>query len=601
MPLKQYGDLLATYLRPQWSRVMLLAALMFGGIGLQLINPQVIRYFLDAARAGSAPGALLVAAVLFIVIALASQAVRLATNYAAENIGWTATNALRADLALHCLRLDMPFHKQHTPGELIERIDGDVNALANFFSQFTIRVLGNGLLVMGILVLLFREDARVSIGLALYVVLTFVILGALQRYSVSRYAAGRQASAKFFGFVEERISGTEDIRASGAEPYVMNRLYYLMRAWMEKRRAAIVLGVLVTNMTNLLYVTGYGLGLAMGVYLYTQGAATIGTAYLIVFYIGMLNAPVQNIRQDVQDLQQATASIQRVRELLDLRPQVQERSNAVLSGGPLSVELANVCFTYMDERAVAAKGESSHSQPSAVGGQDMVLNNVSFNLQPGKVLGVLGRTGSGKTTLTRLLFRLYDPASGSIRLNEVDIHNVALDGLRERVGMVTQDVQLFQATVRDNLTFFNRRIGDDQIGRVLKELRLWDWFQTLPKGLDTQLAAGGQGLSAGEAQLLAFTRVFLRNPGLVILDEASSRLDPATETLLERAVDRLFHAPRRTGIIIAHRLRTVHRADDILILDNGRVIEYGPREELARDPRSRFYGLLQTGLEEVLA
>jgi ATP-binding cassette subfamily B protein len=155
--------------------------------------------------------------------------------------------------------------------------------------------------------------------------------------------------------------------------------------------------------------------------------------------------------------------------------------------------------------------------------------------------------------------------------------------------------------VRDNLTFFNRRIGDDQIERVLQELRLWDWFQTLPMGLDTQLAAGGQGLSAGEAQLLAFTRVFLRNPGLVILDEASSRLDPATETRLERAVDRLFHAPRRTGIIIAHRLRTVQRADDILILENGRVIEYGPREELARDPRSRFYSLLQTGLEEVLA
>jgi ABC-type multidrug transport system fused ATPase/permease subunit len=592
MPLKQYGDLLATYLLSQRSRVMLLAALMLGGISLQLINPQVIRYFLDTAQTGGAPGTLLIAAILFIVIALVSQAVRLATNYAAENIGWTATNALRADLALHCLRLDMPFHKQHTPGELIERIDGDVNALANFFSQFTIRVLGNGLLVLGILVLLSREDARVSIGLALYVALTFVILGALQRYSVSRHAMGRQASAEFFGFVEERISGTEDIRACGAEPYVMNRLYHLMRAWMEKRRAAIVLGVLVTNMTNLLYVVGYGLGLAMGVYLYTQGAATIGTAYLIVFYIGMLNAPVQNIRQDVQDLQQATASIQRVRELFDLRPQVQERSNAVLSDGPLSVELDDVCFTYTEELTSTADDRPTTAQ-------DIVLYDVSFNLRPGKVLGVLGRTGSGKTTLTRLLFRLYDPASGSIRLNGVDIRGVALDALRERVGMVTQDVQLFQATVRDNLTFFNRRIGDAQIEHVLKELRLWGWFRTLPKGLDTQLAAGGQGLSAGEAQLLAFTRVFLRDPGLVILDEASSRLDPATETLLERAVDRLFE--ERTGIIIAHRLWTVQRADEILILENGRVLEYGPREKLARDPQSRFYSLLRTGLEEALA
>jgi len=165
---------------------------------------------------------------------------------------------------------------------------------------------------------------------------------------------------------------------------------------------------------------------------------------------------------------------------------------------------------------------------------------------------------------------------------------------------VTQDVQLFRASVRDNLTFFNPSdASDERILRVLRELHLWDWFQTLPQGLDTPLAAGGQGLSAGEAQLLAFTRVFLRDPGLVILDEASSRLDPVTETRLERALDRLFEG--RTGLIIAHRLRTVQRADDILILENGRVIEYGPREALARDPRSRFYALLQTGLEEALA
>jgi ATP-binding cassette subfamily B protein len=134
---------------------------------------------------------------------------------------------------------------------------------------------------------------------------------------------------------------------------------------------------------------------------------------------------------------------------------------------------------------------------------------------------------------------------------------------------------------------------------VLKELRLWDWLQSLPDGLNSKLAAGGLGLSAGEAQLLAFTRVFLKDPGLVILDEASSRLDPATETLLERAIDRLFE--NRTGIIIAHRLRTVQRADDILILENGRVAEYGSRVQLASNPRSRFYSLLHTGLEEALA
>jgi ABC-type multidrug transport system fused ATPase/permease subunit len=215
------------------------------------------------------------------------------------------------------------------------------------------------------------------------------------------------------------------------------------------------------------------------------------------------------------------------------------------------------------------------------------------------VLGVLGRTGSGKTTMTRLLFRLYDPHAGAVRLGNVDIREAGLADVRGHVGMVTQEVQLFNASVRDNLTLFNRRIADEAIVRALREIGLWEWFQSLPDGLDTVLGAAGGGLSAGQAQLLALTRVFLRDPGLVILDEASSRLDPATERLLERAIDRLF--ANRTGIVIAHRLSTVQRADDILILDHGRVAEYGQRAQLAANPNSRFAQLLRTGLEEVRA
>jgi ATP-binding cassette, subfamily B, bacterial len=159
-------------------------------------------------------------------------------------------------------------------------------------------------------------------------------------------------------------------------------------------------------------------------------------------------------------------------------------------------------------------------------------------------------------------------------------------------------VQLFNATIRDNLTFFNAGIGDEQIMEALADLELTSWFASLSEGLDTILEPGGRGLSAGEAQLLAFTRVFLQDPGLVILDEASSRLDPATEFLIERAIDKLFH--NRTAIIVAHRLATVQRADTILILEHGRVKEFGSRMALAANPHSNFAQLLQTGLEEVL-
>ncbi|MGI9060078.1 MAG: ABC transporter ATP-binding protein [Ktedonobacteraceae bacterium] len=576
--MKRYWRLLVKYLRPQWLSVVLLTVLLLASIALQLLNPQVIRYFIDTTQAGGQGQTLLFAALLFIAIALIQRTIAFCATYVAENVGWTATNALRADLALHCLLLDMSFHKKYTPGELIERIDGDVNSLANFFSQFTLQVLGNSLLIAGILLLLFREDWRIGVGLAVYSIISLLALALLQRIAVSKWAIERQADAEHYGFLEEHIAGTEDIRAIGAEAYVTHRLYRLMRRMLETYRVARLLSNLTYISTRFLFVIGYTIGLGLAVYLYSQHQATIGTAYLIVYYIGTLSTPLENIQEQVADLQAATASIERVEELLQLRPQAQEQAQATLSAGTISAEFQDVSFSY---------------EP-----QQVVLRNVSFHLPVGKVLGILGRTGSGKTTLARLLFRLYDPTSGTISLNGVNIRDVALDHLRDHVGMVTQDVQLFQASVRDNLTLFKQGVSDKQIERVLMELGLWEWIQSLPDGLDTELATGGQGLSAGEAQLLAFARVFLKNPALVILDEASSRLDPATENLLERAVDRLLE--QRTGIMIAHRLKTVLRADDIMVLEDGCIVEYGPRVALMHDPTSRFYSLLQTGLEEVL-
>lgn len=569
------------YLRPYRGAVMGMAALLLAGIALQLVNPQVIRYFLDTAQPGADQRHLQNAAILFIGFAILQQAARLAASYLSKIVGWLATNQLRADLTLHCLRLDMPFHKAHTPGELIERIDGDVTQLANFFSAFAVQLLGNGLLVIGILVMLFRENTRIGAAMFAYMLVTLFAIGMIQRLAVPRWAAARQTSADLFGYLEERIDGAEEIRAMGAEPYAMRRLDQIMRPYLRTQRAAFVVGNLTYNLTSLVYVLGYAIGLVLGVYLYLQGNASLGTAYLLVYYIGMLVDPLQGIREQAQDFQKASASLQRIRGLLHLAPTVQDPigSSVPMSSGALEAAFENVTFGY--------------------DAQEDVLQQVTFTIPAGHVLGVIGRTGSGKSTLTRLLFRLYDPQQGVIRLNGVNVRQLTLADLRQQVGMVTQDVQLFQATVRDNLTFFDSRIGDDVLRAVLQSLNLWGWVEGLPHGLDTRLGSEGQGLSAGEAQLLAFGRVFLRDPGLIILDEASSRLDLNTEAVMENAIDRLFAG--RTGVVIAHRLQTVQRADDILILEGGRVVEFGARRTLAEDPKSHFSRLLHTGVEEVLA
>jgi ATP-binding cassette, subfamily B, bacterial len=588
---RQYGHLLAHYLMPQSGRVTGMAALLMVGIALELANPQIIRYFLDTAQSGSSTKPLLTAGILFIAFAILQQGLLLAADYISKTIGWSATNQLRADLARHCLHLDMPFHKAHTPGELIDRIDGDVSQLANFFSQFSIRILGDGLLVLGILALLFVENAWMGLGMLLYTAVTLLVLRYIQNLAVPRWAAERQAGALLYGYIEERISGAEEIRAVGAEAHAMHRLAEYSRIFTDKTRAAAVISGLAYNLTNLVYVAGYAAGLAIAVYLYGRGQASLGTAYLITYYIGMLSMPLQSIRAQVEDLQQASASIERIQKLFATQPQVTAPASGVqgLPSAALAVEFEGVSFKYSDGAGV----DDGDASP-----RFYVLNEIAFTLPPGRVLGILGRTGSGKSTLTRLLFHLYDPSQGTIRLGGANLRDVTLADLRQRVGMVTQDVQLFQASLRENLTFFDASIPDALLEQALHRLRLWDWAHALPMGLDTPLA-GGQSLSAGEAQLLAFARVLLKDPGLVILDEASSRLDPSTEALLESAIDHLFSG--RTGVVIAHRLKTIQRADDLLILEEGRIVEYGPRLALAGDPDSRFYHLLQTGLEELLA
>ena len=579
IPLKRYWELLVDHLRVQRGRFALLTGLLLGSIGLQVVNPQLMRYFIDAATGAGSHTNLTWIALAFMVMAVVQQVVAVSATYVGENVAWTATNALRADLARHCLNLDMSFHNDKSPGELIERIDGDVAELSNFFSQLVIRVIGNLLLLVGILFALCFEDWRIGVAFTLFATLTVYSLNRVRSIAVPYEKALREIQADLFGFLEERLAGTEDIRSNGAENFVMRGLYRLHTTMLERWRKAWSMHLVVRFTAGILLMVGYAIAFLFGYHLYRQGVLTIGTAYLIVYYTNLLARPIRELTQQVESLQNIGAAVERLSELKQIESRIKDGPGVAIPDGPLALEFKDVSFGYAQD--------------------DRVLKDLSFRLEPGTVLGLLGRTGSGKTTLARLVFRLYDPTAGAVFLDGADLRESRVRALRRRVAMVTQDVQLFRASVRDNLTFFNRDIPDERILAVIEDLELGDWYRALPEGLDTELETGGRSLSAGQGQLLAFARVFLHDPGLVILDEASSRLDPATEQLIERTVDKLLQ--NRTAIVVAHRLGTVHRADDILILEDGSITEYGDRQRLAADPRSRFSGLLKTGLSEVLA
>jgi ABC-type multidrug transport system fused ATPase/permease subunit len=576
LPLKAYWELLAAHIRPQRARFGVLAGLLLVNIALQIANPQIISGFIDAALEGAALSRLVGAALLFLGIAVLQQALSVGVVYLSERVAWSATNALRAELARHCLNLDMGFHNAHTPGELIERIDGDVAELANFFSQFVVILAGNLLLLAGILAALFLVDWRVGLAFSLFGALSLLVLQRVRDIALPQQKALRQAEADLYGFVEEQLAGTEDIRSSGAVDFSLRELYRLQRAILIHDRHARRRGWFIELAMGSLLAVGNILAISSGYLLFTTGAITVGTVYLFVHYANLLETPIWTLIREVKSFQTIGACVERLTELRAIQPDVVDGTEVLpLSGSP-ALAFEGVSFGY--------------------DGADPVLRDLSFTLQPSGVLGLLGRTGSGKSSLVRLVFRLYDPIQGRILLDGRDIRSAKLASLHRRVAMVTQEVQLFQGTVRDNLTFFDRNIPDEQIQAAIARLGLADWFAALPSGLDTHLEGGGRSLSAGEAQILALTRVFLRDPGLVILDEASARLDPATEQRLERAIDRLLEG--RTAIIIAHRLGTVQRASEVMILENGGVREYGRRAELAADPASRFSQLLQTGGSE---
>lgn len=579
IPIKEYIQLLSKYLKPYQGKVLLLMLLLAGSVGLQLVNPQIVRYFIDAAQSGATGRYLIVAAIAFIGISLVQQLFAIASTYLSQDVGWSSTNALREDLLAHCLHMDMSFHKSKQPGELLERLDGDVSALFNFFSKLMFNLINNLALLFGTVIILFLEDWRVGLGLSVFAFGAVLALYYIQPIAVKHWKGDREESAKFYGFIGEQISCSEDIRSSGAFHSTMYKLYQQLKQWYPIKRKANIMGYTMWISVVITFALGNIAAFGLGGYLWLKGIITIGTVYLIFYYTELLNKPIDEIRFQLQDLQVAGASIARVKELFALESMLQEGTEELKQERAVAVKLKDISFEY---------------EPGVP-----VLQHIDLTLEPGKVLGLLGRTGSGKTTLARLIVRLFDPQEGEILVGGKPLASLKTQSVRKHIAYVTQEVQLFKATVRQNLSLFDEQISDEAIITAIRQVGMGYWLDSMPEGLDTMLDSAGGGLSAGEAQLLTFVRVFLKDPGLVILDEASSRLDPMTEQLVERAIDKLLE--NRSCIIIAHRMATIKRAHDILILEDGRILEQGERETLQADKASSFSRLLAAGIEDVLA
>ena len=588
LAFRDYAQVLVRYLRADRSLFAVLAAMLACGIAVDLLTPFLAAQFIDEATE-PAPGQtpsmhqLVVLAGAFLLAGVSGQLLKVAITHLGVHISWRATNRLRSDVVRHCLGLDLDFHHQHGPGTMVERIDGDVRRLNHFFAEFFSQIVGNVVLLACILVVVTLVDWRLAAAFGAASGLALFLLAHLKDFASPRWARSFESNAMLYNELAERFGGVAELRANGARDYVMRKFAERLRDNYLSTRAAATFGVVVHHSGALVVALGTVAALAVAAALLLAGSTSLGTVVMVSMYGAMIFVPLGAIIREIDDFQQSAAALGRVRQLLARQPTVVEGDGAGWKTGPLRVECAGVFFTYPRPGPSRDQGEAAIP----------ALHNVCFELAPGEILGVVGRTGAGKSTLTRLLSRLYDPAAGCIRFDGRDIRQATTAELRRRVGVVTQDVHLFDASLRDNIAVFNRAMPKERILEALRQVGLQSWCGRQRDGLDTMLSSDGEGMSAGEAQLVGVARAFLVDPDLLILDEPTSRLDPATERALDEALNHLLKD--RTCVIVAHRLSTLNRVDKILVLDGGKVVELGERRALSADPSSRFASLLAQG------
>ena len=587
---------LVDLVRPELARYAMLSAAVTTTALLPLVGPLLIGRIVDDVADGAGPGTVIRYGLAFLAVTVAAQLISVATTWYGNTIAWRTANELRLSLTRHVLGLDHEFHRTHTPGELIQRIDGDVTSVSDFLGRVLANIAAAILTVVGVLAVLTVIEWRLGLMMVIYAGVGGLVLATLRDGAIAETERTMSSSARLYGGIEERLTAAEDLRSNGAGAHAIRRFvddatanlhhhvdeeHAFMRLWWGLQGT--VAG-------------GAVLALIVGGWLVSIDAITLGAAFVLFQYVQIIRRPMEDIVDRIEMVQKASAAMVRVAELRAERPSIVDPSNPLSPPpGPLSVVFDQVDFDYGD------------GQP--------VLTGVSLELGAGRTVGVVGRTGGGKSTLSRLVLRLVDATSGTIRLGGVSISDIPLRELRHRVALIPQEVQLVHGTIRDNVTLFDPEPTDQEVADAIRQVGLESLLEA-PDGADSDgdhgpddeggtggrasgihapLTGGGGGLSAGESQLLALARVWLRNPDLVVLDEATARVDPETEARLHLAVARLLEG--RTAIIIAHRLSTLREVDDIVVVHEGRILEHGRRVDLEADTDGRFRRLLDLALE----
>ncbi|MEV0732058.1 ABC transporter ATP-binding protein [Polymorphospora sp. NPDC050346] len=495
----------------------------------------------------------------------------------------TALAGIRTRTFRHVHDLSMLHQQSERRGSLVSRVTSDIDQVSQFLQWGGVILLINGGQVVVTAVVMSVYSWQLTLVVLAAFVPAVIVIRAFQRRLAGAYGVVRQRTGAMLAAVSETVVGAPVIRAYGVSGRIARRLDETIDQHRVAQQRAIRTSVTSFSVGEI--ATGLALAavVVLGVRLGVDGSMTIGQLTAFLFLVTLFVQPVQIATEVLNEAQNAIAGWRRVLDVLDVAPDVADpgEKGRDLPAGPIDVRFADVAYAYP-----AGNGERGPN----------VLSDVTLEIPAKTRVAVVGETGGGKTTFAKLLTRLMDPTQGEVQLSGVPLTDVRFESLRRRVVMVPQDGFLFDTTVGDNVRFGRPSLTDGELSAAFTDLGLADWVDGLPAGLDTPVGERGEALSVGERQLVALARAYVADPDLLVLDEATSAVDPATEVRLQRTLEAVTRG--RTTVAIAHRLSTAQAADEVIVVDKGRVVQRGPHAELLRDPGSVYALLFASWLEQ---
>ncbi len=558
---------LLPYLRPHTGPVFLAVILVLISAGVSLYTPKLLGQIVDKALIPRNSTLLYQLVILYGSLEILRLFAVYLQSFGLQKVGQKVMQAIRTDLFSRLLRMPVKFFDSNPTGRLVTRVTNDTMNLSELFSAGFVMLLSDILLIVGVIAAMLMLHFKLGLlVISVFPLMIFTMIYFSNKLRIA-FRLSREVLSKLNGFFAERMAGMPIVQLMEREQFERESYHALSLEYRNRQFKSVFLYSLFHPAITLLGGLSVAIALWYGPNFIHQGEIALGTFVSFLAYAQVLYQPVRNITDRYNIFLAAMASAERIFSLLDM-PQEEgldfssdERTGHEEGLGNLVFE--NVSFSY----PVA----DEPNRPPA-------LANVSFQVRENESVAIVGHTGAGKTTITSLLFRFYEPNAGKIYLGNRELRSIPKKELRERVGFVQQEVFLFSGSLRENLALLRRGLNDEEILAGCRHTGFHRVLERLPQGLDTELDERGSNLSMGERQILAFTRVFLQRPDILVLDEATSSVDRESEILLHNAARELMRG--RTSLVIAHRLETVRHADRILVFERGRLVETGNHESL---------------------